>query len=545
MKNIRMGPKLIVSFMFIAAMAALMGAYIIDSLKTLDERTKVMYEKGMVPLEFLVEAAQQVQEMRMDIQRWQFAKTNEDRAAFIKSIEKAHSVLKNNIAKQRGKIAVEDGGKSLDDLVIAIDKFVVEAHNHTKIANTEDLSLAVLNTANEMSKAVNVAIRMRLNSAEDILKANSQTANHSEDMAIAVLIIVLVFSFCSAIFITFSITNPLRVVVNALSKIEQGNMIVRTNLERGDEFGALSKALDSLATKLQTIFKNLKQNSNTLSDHAEELSGIGKQMTDAAGQVTVNIKAMANGAAKTSGNADKVAVAAEQMSSNMSMIASAVEEMSTSISQIANNASDASKVANEASVKSTDATNAMSKLGTAAEEIGQVTDVIKKIADKTNLLALNATIEAASAGAAGKGFAVVAGEIKELANQSAKSADDIARRIREIQIDTGEAVTVINSVSDIIAKINQSIETISSHVSQQTKASNEIANNVAQANIGIKHVAESISEVAKGSKDMASNVEDVARGSISVQNTTQINQGADELAKLASDLKSVLNKLSL
>jgi methyl-accepting chemotaxis protein len=58
-------------------------------------------------------------------------------------------------------------------------------------------------------------------------------------------------------------------------------------------------------------------------------------------------------------------------------------------------------------------------------------------------------------------------------------------------------------------------------------------------------VAESIGEVAKGSKDIASNVEDVAKGSISIQNTKQINQGADELAKLASDLKSVLNKLNL
>jgi len=536
MKNIKMGPKLIVSFMFIAAMVALMGAYIINGLKKLNEHTKLMYQKGMVPLEFLVETSQQIQKMHADTQRWQFAKTNESRAAYLKSIDEAYNVLKENMAKQKD---------ISPDLPIAIDKYVAEVHNHTKVANTEELSFAVLNAESDMSKAVNAAIRARLSSAEELLELNSKTTTHSEGIFVAVLIIVLVFSFSYAIFLTFSITFPLRVVVNALSKIEQGNMIVRTNLKRGDEFGTLSKAIDSLATKLQNMFKNLRQNSDTLADHAEELSGIGHQMTTAAEKVAVNIKSMASGAAKTSGNADKVAAAAEEMASNMNMIASAVEEMSNSISQIEGNASDASKVANEASVKSSDATNAMSKLGVAAEEIGQVTDVIKKIADKTNLLALNATIEAASAGEAGKGFAVVAGEIKELANQSAKSADDIARRIREIQIDTGDAVKVINGVSEIIVKINQSVETISSLVGHQTKASNEIANNVAQANTGIKHVAESISEVAKGSKEMAVNVEDVAKGSISVQNTTQINQGADELAKLASNLKNVLSKLNL
>jgi methyl-accepting chemotaxis protein len=174
-----------------------------------------------------------------------------------------------------------------------------------------------------------------------------------------------------------------------------------------------------------------------------------------------------------------------------------------------------------------------------------VTDVIKKIADKTNLLALNATIEAASAGEAGKGFAVVASEIKELANQSAKSADDIARRIESIQSGTGEAVTVISAVSEIIAKINHSVEVISGHVDQQTKASNEIASNVAQVNVGAKRVASAIGEVAKGSKDMARNADEVAKNSISAQSTKQINQGADELARMASELKSILSQFKV
>jgi len=553
MKNIKIGLKLIVSFLFIAATMAFMGAYLINNLKILDKGTKLIYEEGMVPLELLVEASQQTQELNMNIQRWQFAKTNEERAAIVKAIEGAYALLKDIIAKQSDKVMMEDGEKPLDNLLIASSGYVVEAYNYIRTAKidsntglcTEKLSPAVLSAANEMSRAVTAAIEMRHDSAKKLLESNSKTAKHSEEIAVTVLIIVLILSFCFALSLTLSITQPLHLVVEALSKIEQGNMTIRADLERGDEFGSLSKALDSLAAKLLTIFRNLRQNANTLSNSAEELSGIGTQVTNATEQVTININAMASNAAKTSDNADKVAGTAEEMSTNMSTIATAVEEMSTNISQIANNASDASKIANEATVKSSNATNAMNKLGAAAEEIGQVTDVIKKIADKTNLLALNATIEAASAGEAGKGFAVVAGEVKELANQSAKSADDIARRIQGIQVGTGEAVKMINDVSDIIAKINQSIETISSHVGQQTKASNEIANNVAQANIGVKHVAESISEVAKGSKDMARNVEDVAKGSISIEKTKQINQGADELARLASSLKEVLIKFNL
>jgi len=542
MKNIKIGTKLIISFLFIVAMMISMGAYLLDSLKILDRHTKLIYEKGMVPLEFLVKISRHTQEMSMEIQRWQFAKTNVDRAFHIKAIDDSYAALKGMIEKQ-----------NLDNLLIAANKYVVEAHNYAKIAKidsttgliAENLSPAVLNAANEMSKAVDTAIETRIYSAKEILELNSQKAKDSEETATAILISALILSFCFTMFLTFSITQPLRVVVNALSKIEQGNMTVRTNLEREDEFGTLSKSLDSLVEKLRTVFGNLRQTTVMLSDESVELSDIGKQVASTTEQVNSNINAMASGAEEASTNADKVANTAEQMSNDMVTITTAVEKMSMSINQIANNAHDASKIASEATVKSNDATSAMDKLGVAAEEIGQVTDVIKKIADKTNLLALNATIEAASAGEAGKGFAVVAGEVKELASQSARSADDITRRIKGIQVGTSEAIKVIDDVSDIIARINNSIEVISSHVEQQTKSSAEIAHHVEQANMGIRSVAESIGEVAKGSKEMSRNIEGLIESSSGIHNTKQINEGADKLARLASDLKSVLTKLSL
>jgi len=434
---------------------------------------------------------------------------------------------------------------------------------------------------------------------------------------------IFLLLFMSAIF--GSINNT----ITALSKMTEGggDLTIRFVEHGKDEFGQIAQGLNKLMDKLQAVFRNLQMNSDTLAGSAEELSSVSRQLaggakeasaktlsvssaieqmsvniksiagtaeessvnvvdvTNAMGQVAGNINSMANSAKEASENASEVAGAAEEMSTNMTTIAAAVDEMSASINQISVNAGDARKVANEATIKSREATTAMGKLGIAAKEIGQVTDVIKKIADKTNLLALNATIEAASAGKAGKGFAVVAGEIKELANQSARSADDIAKLIKGIQAGTGAAVKVINDVSEIIVKIYQSIEAISNYVGQQTKASNEIANNVAQASIGTKHVAESmgevakgseliarnasqanigarrvaesIGEVAKGSQDIARNASEAAKGASEVsQNVidvnqvtkesahgaSQINQGADELAKLASDLRGLLNQ---
>jgi methyl-accepting chemotaxis protein len=405
---------------------------------------------------------------------------------------------------------------------------------------------------------------------DNVIRQTRAATNIMVGLAVASLLA----SIALGVFLTISITRPLSVIVADLSAMERGDMTVSNAMDRSDELGILSRAQDKLSVKFRTIFRNLQHNMETIAGAAAELSSVGKAIAGVAEdnvaqsasiastteQTAVNINAMASGAEEASVNASEVAGAAEQMSTNMSTIAAAVEEMSTSIGQIAGNAGEASKVAGEATVKAQNATGVMNKLGTAAKEIGHVTEVIKKIADKTNLLALNATIEAASAGESGKGFAVVAGEIKELANQSAQSADDIARRIEGIQAGTGEAVTVINDVSDIIAKINQSVEAITNHVDQQTRASNEIASNVAQASTGAKRVAGAIAEVANGSRDIARNageaakganivsqsVADIARGAKDgVQGSKQIHQGADDLAKIAGELKNVLSQFKV
>jgi len=468
-----------------------------------------------------------------------------------------------------------------------------------------------------------------------IIFINTEKQEIEEDLSQINIVIIwigficLVIAIIVAIAVGKSIAKPVVCIADALKYITRDEVDLTKSIpvQSKDETGDLARYFNKLISVFRIPIGNAKEAVGSLVSASEELSSVSKllahgseetvsksnaaaitteqmstninamasgaeqasvstgEVADAVAQVSTNINAMASGAEKASVNANQVAGAAEQMSANMNTIADSIEEMSASISQISANARDTRKIAGDAANRSREATEAMNKLNTAAKEIGHVTDVIKKIADKTNLLALNATIEAAHAGDAGKGFAVVAGEIKELANQSANSADDIARRIEGIQKSTGEAVTAISNVSGIIVKVNESVESISNHAAQQTKSSNEIASNVAQANTSAKRVAGAVAEVAKGSKDIARNAGEASRGvdrvsksigevakgskdiarnageaakgatvvsqnvaSIaqgakdSAQGAKQVNQSSSELAKIADELKSVLSK---
>jgi len=582
MKNIKIGQKLIGAFLIIAAVTAVLGFYLRNVVNNISDLDTKLFQQGIVPFTLLVTSAEQMQELRVSLRDWKIAQTDEQRTVALRNMNDAHKLLSEAINKQIPLTDKEELKQLLRDYLAAADKYVDEVLKFARNAKfnehtgtcTESLSSELNNAAANLTKLTKSNIEMKTTASYALSKEIDYMAEGASKMAVVIIAITAIGSILIGVFLTMSITNPLNIVVDALSKMEKGDMTTRANLERGDELGTLSKALDNVSSRLQAIFKNLRVNSDTIAGAAEELSGVGKQLSSVAEdnlaqsssvasateQTSSNINAMASGAEEAATSANEVASAAEQMSANMSTIAAAVEEMSASINQISSNAVEANKVASEATFKSQDATTVMHKLGLAAKEIGQVTEVIKRIADKTNLLALNATIEAASAGAAGKGFAVVAGEIKELANQSAISADDIARRIESIQVGTGDAVTVIGDVSDIIAKINKSVESISNHVGQQTKASNEISSNVSQANIGAKRVAGAIGEVAKGSKDIARNAGEAAKGSSivsqnaaniasgaknSVQGAVQINKGADELAKIAGELKNTMSQFKI
>jgi len=457
-------------------------------------------------------------------------------------------------------------------------------------------------------------------------KSNLQTGI---SVAIGVVLVILII-LANVISIRRLVIKPIAKMLKAFKKISEGDLTERIVINSSDEIGVMVSYFNKLMDTIQQPICKIKTNMDLLTTAADKLFSVSNNLSDTskktvnqvstttniAEQVVKNIKTMATSIEQSSTNigevasiteqmvnnistmatsadeanvnANEVASTAKQMSANMNSIATAIEEMSTSIRQISNYAGEARSIAGNATVKSTGATDAMSKLNIAAKEIGHVIDIIKKIADKTNLLALNATIEAASAGAAGKGFAVVAGEIKELANQSSKSADDITNRIEGIQNETNTAMGVIHDVNDIITKINQSIEAIASHVEQQTKASNEISNNISHTNTGANRVATAISEVAKntneiaknvshtnaGTKRVASAINEVAKSSHeialnateAVNGTTnikenmvvangvakesdnmalQVNTFASDLTKIAEDLKEVIEKFKV
>ncbi|QEH32479.1 Methyl-accepting chemotaxis protein 4 [Aquisphaera giovannonii] len=305
------------------------------------------------------------------------------------------------------------------------------------------------------------------------------------------------------------------------------------------EVGGISAQLARSAGDLSGVSDRLLSHSEHTSLRASSVASASEQLTtnistmaSAAEEMSTSVASISSASEEMSINVGTISSAAEQTAANVSVVSAAVAEISGSFADVLGDVREGSHVAGEASRMADSASETIQLLNRSGAEISKVTEAIKMIALQTNLLALNATIEATSAGEAGRGFAVVAHEIKELANQSAKAAEDIARRIEGVQEDTRKSVQVIQGVSQIIREINASSGRISESVEKQTRAATMISQNVSEASRGVGDIARSIAEVAKAAGDMSRNVSEAARGA------TDVSRNVAEAAKAASGISA-------
>ncbi len=355
--------------------------------------------------------------------------------------------------------------------------------------------------------------------SEDHIAATQKDAENTQRTAsillllaglVAVVLLVLI-----AIWVTRSITGPVRQALAALDKVADGDLTARLNVSSTDEVAdmarSLNKALDAIGGVVTTI-----------AGSADQLAVASTQLSEVNRQIAIT-------AEETSTQAGIVASAAEQISQSVRNVATSTDEMGSSIGEIARNSHQAAVVAENAVTVADSANSTVEKLGTSSTAIGEIVDLISGIAEQTNLLALNATIEAARAGEAGRGFAVVAAEVKELAQETARATREISQRIGEIQLDTNQAVSAIGDIRLVIGQINDFQTTIAASVEQQSSVTNGITQGVGQAATGSDEIAANIASVAQAAETTAVSV-------------TETERSVTEIARMSDDLRQLVGQ---
>ncbi len=318
----------------------------------------------------------------------------------------------------------------------------------------------------------------------------------------------------------------------ALLALSQRNLTARSGYVGNDEFGEITRNLNTMAEELTQIVQEIGSATAQVATAAEECSAVTLQTSDSL----------------------------ERQRQGTELVVTAINEMSATVREVAQSTNDAAEMSRQVNLSTTqgrqeiertvemirelstqadDTARIIGDLKHESDSISSVLDVIRGIADQTNLLALNAAIEAARAGDHGRGFAVVASEVRTLAQKTQESTGNIQEMIANLQRGSDLAT---QSMQETLGKARAGASNI--------ERAGDLLADIAS---GVSSISDRNMQIAAAAEEQSAVAEDINRNVVDINDVAiQVSSGAEqtavtsqELARLADHQQKLVSRFRL
>jgi len=220
------------------------------------------------------------------------------------------------------------------------------------------------------------------------------------------------------------------------------------------------------------------------------------QVASASTQVSSASQSLAEGAGEQ-------AAAIEETSSSLEEMASMTRQNAENARQADALMGEARRVIDTASVSMNQLGDSMVEITRASEDTSKIIKTIDEIAFQTNLLALNAAVEAARAGEAGAGFAVVADEVRNLAMRAAEAARNTADLIEGTVKKVKDGSSLMQQANEAFQQVAGSAGKVAELVGEISAASSEQAQGIEQINRAVTEMDKVTQQNAANAEESA------------------------------------------
>ena len=342
-------------------------------------------------------------------------------------------------------------------------------------------------------------------------------------LLIALLLAILVSAVCGWLLMN-AITTPVNRIVSTLKSLESGDLSVKLDLHRRDEFNAIELGFNSMVGELKNLVGNAQRSAVQMTTSVTEIAATSRQQQATATETaatTTEIGATSREIAATSRDLVRTMGEVSDNAEQTSILAGTGQLGLARMEEIMHQVMGAADVVN----------GKLSILNEKAGNITQVVTTIVKVADQTNLLSLNAAIEAEKAGEYGKGFAVVAVEVRRLADQTAVATYDIEQMVREIQSAVSAGVMGMDKFSEEVRRGIGEMAQMGDQLSQIIQQVQALAPRIQMVNEGMQAQSTGAEQINQALVQLGE------ASSQTVDSLRQAGAAIDELNQVANNLR--------
>lgn len=561
--NLKVTGKLIVSYLLISCILIGLSIFAFFGFKMMNDNSRTMYEKRVIPLNELVAISQISENTRVQMLT---AVLNEN-PTIVTNAENNLKIIDENITSYSNRTLDKKELAILNEFTTEWDYFAEVVQNNITLiegGNYVEAKAGLAKGGEYFQVASQKLEELRTLNAEisqDIYQSNEASFHFDRLILLISGTISVLLSIIIGIYMGKSIGSPLRQVARKLDNLSEGDLTGEDIIvKRKDEIGQLAASTNVLIIKLKEMISNISIASEVMTAQSEELTQSTNEVKLGTEQVTQTMEELASGS-ETQANSST------DLSSAMAEFALKVEEANDygeSMTETSNKVLEMTNVGSQLMNGSTkqmtnidqmvkNSVQNVTELNHQTQEISQLVVVIKEIADQTNLLALNAAIEAARAGEQGRGFSVVADEVRKLAEQTASSVTQITNIVQNVQEGFGLLTDSLQHGYEEVEKGTDQIETTN-------RTFDDISKSVTELVESIKNISVSFSQLAAGSQEMTSSIQEIAataeESAAGIEQTSasmqQTNSAMEEVAgssvslsKLAEELQGLVNQFKL
>ncbi len=370
--------------------------------------------------------------------------------------------------------------------------------------------------------------------------------------SVVAVILAAVVSSLVGIIVSSRLGNTVKVISKGFEQAAQGDLTVKIQTTRKDEFGILASAANKMIENTKRLLSKVSATADSLKESSENIGVASDELVTASENITMSVNEIRKGLDQEAQDSEDCLTAANKLTEKIEV----VRENVTAIDSMATDADDSVKngigavenlkiKANETSDVTRGVIVDIEELARETSSIGNIIATIDDIASQTNLLSLNASIEAARAGEAGRGFAVVAEEIRKLAEQSAVAAGEIGNIITSVTSKTAKTASAAKQAEEIVKQQEEAVATTMSEFKVIGDNVKTIANHLKDIGLQVAEMEQAKVNPLTAVEGISAVSEETAVASTEVENTALAAQtAAQNLNNVIKDLRNAADSLT-